>query len=947
MHALELHEIVRRFHQENKSIHRVCNEISTSVFVKMEKNGDYDYRVFIQNQAKHRMVIGELLKNASDKIIKSLKQMKNCFVDASKEVRHEWGCFIDSTNTAIEKSLQNATRYSLLKLARAINGGMAGNEFQTLFLVKVLLKNERIECQPSVINITNAINIVAKELVGTIKLFPYLDRQVEIHHGDNADLSKRNSFYDNISKSNEVLRVVVQIMNGVAAVTSNVRAQLSRFDIYKHIWEMDKDAFLHKYEKANHTSETFESDISRFSEQQISIENVESQKNVQFLSLRFSSLKSCIVSQVSECRKHLLTLLHSNTKEKLQEIHGFFHKQQSILCMIPTDLLELKNMIDCVKMTQSQLQMLQDNISKLELAYKTLGKFDFAIDEYDRNLLIKLRPIYDAFLETVTRAERIAKKKKKDMRVILDKSISKHQSEKKIYREKFVSLMMPLTSLSIENVISKKTLLYEAIQGWKIREEKLKPGLELFSVDLPGDKALKNCELELKLIEEVWKIASDWDRSYKGWTSELFLHVNMEKLEIQCSSYSKLLNKLKRDISSWDIWIHLRQKIDCFKQTLPAIYDLKCDAFRKRHWNLLKQSLGENFESDPNVITLRTIFSLNLHRHQELISDLASDANKELNVEVLLSDLESRWEEIDVDIKPYKSNYFKISSTDDLMSSLEDDSISIATVKLSKCYSVFKNKIDYWDNTFSLISEVLEVMLAVQRKWLYLESIFLSGGDICKQLPQEHATFETVHKLFVNTMRHSARNPKAIEVCSMDPVALNEISNLDEKLEKIQKSLDQYLEMKRMLFPRFYFVSDDDLLEILGKSKDPLEVQKHIKKCFEGVHTMIIDEKQKGSSVISTSGVMASDKEALYFSEKVKLEGPVEIWLETILKAMRLGVKISLHGAICDNKGKKKEERVNKWQGQVRKLKCYFSFLYRGKFLITSFMTKNNLLVDL
>ncbi|EER08351.1 conserved hypothetical protein, partial [Perkinsus marinus ATCC 50983] len=162
---------------------------------------------------------------------------------------------------------------------------------------------------------------------------------------------------------------------------------------------------------------------------------------------------------------------------------------------------------------------------------------------------------------------------------------------------------------------------------------------------------------------------------------------------------------------------------------------------------------------------------------------------------------------------------------------------------MSKYAMKLMDSIKRWEKNLNIVNEVLNAWLTVQRKWMYLESIFLDSDDIRLQLPEEAKKFDKIHKVFKELMERTAASPNAIQACCGND-RLNELKGLTAELDRTQKSLTDYLDTKRALFPRFYFISDDELLSILGSS-DPQAVQPHSLKLFDNAKEIVFKPGSK------------------------------------------------------------------------------------------------------
>jgi len=446
----------------------------------------------------------------------------------------------------------------------------------------------------------------------------------------------------------------------------------------------------------------------------------------------------------------------------------------------------------------------------------------------------------------------------------------------------------------------------------------MEPYAKLFNLILKWQKAEKKwMDGEfLKLESEAITSEADefWREIFKANKAFLLKRKKAEEAEGNKRRRKKLGDEEaapKKD-AILDVCETIMNDVKKFKVHIPLISIMCNPGIRSRHWVKMSELYGEDLTPDAGT-TLRKMLKKNLETFMEDFENISGGASKEFSLEKALQRMQEEWSGVEFGTTAYRDTGVSIlAALDDIQTMLDDQIIKTQTMRGSPFIKPFEEETKAWEERLLLIQDLLDEWLKVQAQWLYLEPIF-SSEDIMHQMPEEGKLFQNVDKNWKDIMRFTVTDPNVMTVTAM-PGLYEKFVNSNEMLDKIMKGLNLYLEKKRLYFARFFFLSNDEMLEILSETKDPTRVQPHLKKCFEGIGKLEFLPNLDIKSMLSSEGEKLELVDLISTSEA---KGAVERWLLQVEEMMLATVRDVIIRANEVYQDTPRDLWVTQWPGQI------------------------------
>lgn len=626
------------------------------------------------------------------------------------------------------------------------------------------------------------------------------------------------------------------------------------------------------------------------------------------------SVRQLLLEKHRQIIKQILGAHADRSAQVVQYLEEEFKKINRNLARRPENIEQLVELEEYVAGLGATMNTLQHCIEDMMSSFHVLDRYKFKT-EFDVGT--QMWGVYGAPAKVMIKCEEVAESNISIKRRFREEMLGEQATFSNTMRElvEQVGSLAELVDLhDVEAIAAQVTEVENRIATAQAQARLFNSREGLFESDVTDYEELGRIQKNFEPYANLWQTTKEWLQLSEEWMAGKFIDLDANTVEANVDRFSIAINKAAKFFGKAAleqqsaIANKIKAQIQDFVPEVPMIVTLRNPGMRDRHWEQIAAQLKVDIIPIENFTT-EQIISLNLKDSLELIQKIGESAAKEYQIEQALDKMEREWDEMMLNLHPYRETGTAVlKGVDDINVVLDEQITMTQTIMFSAFKGPFEERIEEWNRKLCCISDVLEVWVTVQRNWLYLQPIFESP-DINRQLPTEGKKFSTVDKSWRQTIAAAKQKPKVIDFCDSAKL-LERFKESDILLDQVQKGLSDYLETKRSVFARFYFLSNDELLSILSESKDVKLVQPHLKKCFEGI------DKVQFLGDLTIDRLISPENEELMLTAKVDPnEKNVEHWMLELEKMMRISVNDVMGRAIANYTEIPRTKWMQKWPG--------------------------------
>ncbi|GAB1300831.1 Dynein axonemal heavy chain 8 [Apodemus speciosus] len=760
----------------------------------------------------------------------------------------------------------------MIQLTLEVSRGVAHWGQQQVRRIKSLQNNSRGSDQPPV----------------TGKSLKKDDRSFE----ETIPARKLKNFYPGVAEHKDISKLVLLLSSSVNSLRKVATEALQDFQKYKTLWTEDRDVKVKEFLANNPSLTEIRSEILHYATFEQEIEELKPIIVVGALELHTEPMKLALSIEAKAWKMLLCRYLNEEYKKKMSDMITFINEYLKKLSRPIRDLDDVRfamEALSCIRDNEIQMDM---TLGPIEEAYGILNRFEVEVTKEESEGVDTLRYSFNKLQSKAVSVQDELVQVQPKFKSSLLESVEVFREDVINFTEAYETEGPMVPNIPPQEASNRLQIFQANFDDLWRKFVTYSSGEQLFGLPVTDYEVLHKTRKELNLLQKLYGLYDTVMGSISGYYEILWGDVDIEKINAELQEFQNRCRKLPKGLKDWQAFLDLKKRIDDFSESCPLLEMMTNKAMKQRHWDRISELTGTPFDVESDTFCLRNIMEAPLLKNKDDIEDICISAIKEKDIEAKLTQVIENWTNQNLSFAAFKGKgelLLKGTESGEIITLMEDSLMVLGSLLSNRYNTPFKKSIQNWVFKLSTSSDIIEEWLVVQNLWVYLEAVFV-GGDIAKQLPQEAKRFQNIDKSWIKIMQRAHENPNVISCCVGDETMGQLLPHLHEQLEVCQKSLTGYLEKKRLLFPRFFFVSDPVLLEILGQASDSHTIQPHLPAVSDNINEVTFHAKDydRMMAVISREG------EKIMLDTPVMAKGPVEIWLLDLLKVQMS----SLHNII-------------------------------------------------